>query len=54
MPARDGEGPRFWRIVAQELACETDPAKVQALIEELTQAIRLVQHDDGDLHVKPI
>jgi len=43
------EEPRHWRVIAQELATETDPAKVRTLVEELTRAVRFVRYeDDGD------
>ena len=45
----DGSPPRQWRVIAQELARETDPVKARGLIEELNKAVRLVPHyEDGD------
>ena len=40
---------RHWRVIAQELATETDPAKMRLLLEELTKAVRFVRYEDrGD------
>ena len=50
------DSPRHWRVIAQELANETDPVKAQSLIEELTRAIRFTRYVDGNepLREKPI
>lgn len=42
---------RHWRLVAEELAREKDPAKARLLLEELNQSVRLVPYpyeDDDD------
>jgi hypothetical protein len=39
---------RSWRIIAKELARETDPLKARALFDELRLAIQLVPSEDGD------
>jgi hypothetical protein len=42
----DGEKPRrYWRVIAQELARESDPLKVSVLIDELSRAIQFVRYD---------
>jgi hypothetical protein len=42
----DGEEPRrHWRVIAQELARESDPLKVSVLIDELSRAIQFVRYD---------
>jgi hypothetical protein len=44
----DGEQlARNWRLIAQELARETDPVKAHALIEELNRAV-LVRYKESD------
>ena len=55
----DGEEPRrHWRVIAQELARESDPLKVSVLIDELSRAIQFVRYDaekdDVALARKPI
>lgn len=55
----DGEKPRrHWRVIAQELARESDPLKASVLIDELSRAIQFVrydaQKDDVALARKPI
>jgi hypothetical protein len=39
---------RHWRVIAQEMATEKDPAKLRALWEEMNNAIRLVRFDETD------
>jgi hypothetical protein len=42
----DGEKPqRYWRVIAQELARESDPLKASVLIDELSRAIQFVRYD---------
>ena len=47
MTADGKEELRHWRVIAQELAMETDPVQVRILVEELTQAVRFVRYEDG-------
>lgn len=49
---------RPWRVIAQELACEKDPVKSHALLEELTHAIHFMiyvaSEDDPETTRKPM
>lgn len=48
----DGNPPRHWRTIAQELAREVDPVKAHSLLEELNRAIRLVPYEE-DGNIRP-
>jgi len=42
------QSQRHWRVIAQELATETDPGKIRLLLEELNRAVRFVRYEDSE------